>query len=137
MLSGYDKIVFLDTPPGYGLARYLSKKTKAKIYIPKSDNQSVFYDGIDCSREAFGEYFSSIRKNQNLVADNILAYYKLLSARVKLNMNMFIASVAVFNELGFITVHKSPFSITVNDGVKKELSNSDIYCFLRDKTSGQ
>lgn len=136
MLSGYDKIVFLDTPPGYALAGYLSKKTKAKIYVPKSDNQIVFYDGIDCSREAFGECFSAIRKNQNIIADNILAYYKLLSARVKLNMNMFIASVAVFNELGLISVNKSPFGIKVNDGVKKELSNSNIYCFLRDKTSG-
>ncbi len=130
MLSGYDTIVFLDTPPRYALPSLFAKKTSAKIYVPKEDNQRIFYEGIRCDRESFGACFAAIRNNRHICADNILSYYKLLSARENININMFMASVAVFAELGFISVNKTPFSISVNAGVKAELGNSSIYKFL-------
>lgn len=130
MLSGYDTVVFLDTPPRYALPLLFAKKTSAKIYVPKKDNQQTFYEGIVCEREAFGACFSAIRNNRHLCADNILSYYKLLSARENLNMNMFIACVTVFAELGFISINKTPFSISVNKDVRAELGNSSVYKFL-------
>nr|MDE7395679.1 single-stranded-DNA-specific exonuclease C-terminal domain-containing protein [Clostridiales bacterium] len=130
MLSGYDTVIFLDTPPAYALAFVVAKKSGGKVYVPQNDNQRVFLDGIDCSREAFGVCFDAIRRNQALTADNVLSYYKLLSARCSLSMNAFMAAVAVFSELGFITVQKSPFKIEVNAGMRAELTDSKIYGYL-------
>lgn len=130
MISGYNTVIFLDTPPGYALSEYISKKTSAKIYVPQNDNQNDFFADIDCSREKFGECFDIIRKNQNLSADNILSYYKLIASHRNINMNQFIAGVVVFSELKLINTTKSPFSITINKDVRCELNNSAVYRFL-------
>ena len=135
MLTGYDKIIFLDTPPAYALPSYFAKKTKAKIYIPANDDQKKFFDGIDCSREKFGECFAVLRKNQNLSADNILAYYKSISSNCNIGISQFIAGIMVFSELGFITTSRSPFRISVNKEVRGELGNSQIYKFICGKAS--
>lgn len=134
MLTGYDTVVFLDTPPGYALAGYLAKKTNAKIYVPQEDDQAQFYVGIDCTRAAFGVCFDVLRRNQNVTADNILAYYKLVSARNAIDMNAFMAGVMVFSELGLITVSKSPFSVAVNREARADLQNSEIYKFLQERS---
>ena len=130
LLSGYNKIIFLDTPPGYALSAYFATKTKAEIYVPQEDNQSDFFDGIDCEREKFGACFDALRKNSDIVADNILSYYKQLSARMAIPMNQFMACVAVFSELGLIETKNNPFSISVNKGVRCELNQSSVYRFL-------
>lgn len=137
MLSGYDTIVFLDTPPGYAFAGWIAKKSSAKIYVPKTDNQALFFADIDCSREKFGECFAALRKNQNLAADNILSYYKMFSARTPISMNQFIAGVMVFSELNLIKCSKEPFRFTVNSGVRCELNDSQIYKFITDAVNSR
>lgn len=130
MLSAYDTVVFLDTPPGYALPKYLAKKTRAKIYVPNVDNQAVFFQDIDCSREKFGECFAGLRKARGISSDNILSYYKLFSARQNIGMNQFIAGVMVFSELGLLHFDKAPFSISVNADVRCDLSDSSIYRYI-------
>ncbi|MDE6398927.1 MAG: single-stranded-DNA-specific exonuclease RecJ, partial [Clostridiales bacterium] len=134
ILSGYDTVVFLDTPPGYALAGYLQKKTKAKIYVPQNDNQAQFYENVHCSREAFGLCFDALRKCTSLSADNILSYYKLLQARYSIDIHQFIAGIMVFAELGLITVGKNPFSVAVNRDVRADLQNSAVYGFLCERS---
>ena len=104
MLTGYETIVFLDTPPGYALAGLLAKRIKAKIYVPQTDNQAQFFEGVDCGRESFGACFTALRQNQTLSADNILSYYKILSTRHPIGMAQFMAGVAVFAELDLIRI---------------------------------
>ncbi len=130
MLSAYDKIIFLDTPPGYALPAYFSRKTKAKIYVPEKEGQGAFADGLDCGREKFGECFNALKRNQNLSATDILSYYKLLNARQPIGIAQFIAGVMVFSELKLIKVTKSPFAVTVDGQARAELSSSAIYNYL-------
>ncbi len=137
MLSGYDTVVFLDTPPGYALAGYLQKKTSAKIYVPQENNQERFWQTVDSSREAFAKCFDALRKGGNLSADNILSYYKLLASRYPMDIGQFVAGVMVFSELGFIKVSKSPFTVTVNREVRAELQQSAVYRFLQERGGAQ
>ena len=130
MLSAYDKIIFLDTPPGYALPAYFSRKTNAKIYVPEKDGQSAFAEGLDCGRDKFGECFNALRKNQNLSSTDILSYYKLLNARQPIDIAQFIAGVMVFSELKLIKVTKSPFTVTVDGQARAELGSSAIYNYL-------
>ena len=75
MLSAYDKIIFLDTPPGYALPAYFSRKTNAKIYVPEKDGQSAFAEGLDCGRDKVGECFNALRHTQNRTTPDIRAVY--------------------------------------------------------------
>lgn len=135
LLSGYDTVIFLDTPPGYSLCKFFNKRTNAKLYIPKTDNQNVFFNGIDCGREKFGDCFNILRKNQHLSSDNILAYYKQVSANYNIDILQFVAGVMVFTQLGLITVTKSPFTININRDKRAELSESSIYNYISKQSS--
>lgn len=128
LLSSYNKIIFLDSPPSNNLISYLNKRTSAKIYLPKENNFNEFVSHINTSRECFIGYYKLISRNTHS-ANSIFSYYKNLkhSADFAINLPQFVACLVVFIDLGIIQVEKERFSINVVNNVKVNLTDSDIY----------
>lgn len=133
LLSGYNKIIFLDTPPAMAFANYLKRAVKAEVYVPAESNEDKFFIGVSAERAVLGHYFEVIRANSQIVASNILTYFKLLAAKTDITLSQFVACVLVFAQLNLITISDDVFSIRVNKDVKRDLSESTIYNYLKSK----
>ncbi|MCL2062115.1 MAG: single-stranded-DNA-specific exonuclease RecJ [Firmicutes bacterium] len=133
-LSNYTKIIFLDSPVGDGLIPYLNRRTKAKIYIPHTDNSADFLQDIQPSRETFGYYYELLRQHRDVIGTNVFSFYKAIKARAEkpICASGFIAALLVFNELKLIDFIKEEraFGVKIVQGVNADLTESAIYKYI-------
>jgi len=130
ILPFFKKIIFLDTPPK-GTVQFLNFQTSATIYMPENET-SVDFNGIKTDREVLKKYFEAIKKFNGQKAVNIFSFFRLLSKQFPdLNLNQFLASFFIFEELGFIEREK-PFEVKINQGTKASLSSSIIFNYIND-----
>jgi len=130
-LANYGKIIFLDSPVGTGLIPYLNRYTRAKIFLPVTNNEAEFFKGVDLSRAAFGRYYELLKRNAGLKSVNVFDYFRALkSGNPDITATGLIAALAVFNELKLISFQKEGFGITIHHGVKAELNHSAVFRYL-------
>ncbi len=128
-LALYENIVFLSPPLSDGVISFLNSKTNARIYVPKISNQSLM---LCCDREMFANYFEAIKANQNVTAASLNGFFKTIAkTNDNLDYKQFVFCVRVFEELGIISLHKSPFQLIINRGIKAELSKSQLYSYVK------
>ncbi len=127
-LPNYKRIVFLRAPLNNGVIAYLNKITDAEILIPREAENKY---AVSADRAVFGEYFDAI-KQFNAPASSLNSYFRALSkVYPQLNIQQFMFCVRVFEELGIITLTDSPFTLTVNQGVRADLNKSEVYKLIR------
>ncbi len=127
MLSNYEKIIFLDSPPDLSLVSYLNGKTSAAIFIPRESNFDYFREKLDMSREAFIRYYKLMSMN-TVAAGGLYGYYKSLkSIDPEVNLPQLVTCLTVFIDLGIISIDKNRFSVTINKNIKVNLTDSAIY----------
>ncbi|MCL2374926.1 MAG: single-stranded-DNA-specific exonuclease RecJ [Firmicutes bacterium] len=136
-IANYTKIVFLDSPVGNGLVGHMMRQSTATIYIPENNNELLFYQGIDISREAFKLYYELFKANAATTAINVYAYYnKLKQIDESINPTALFAALLVFHELKLITLEKEQFGIQAVEGKKVNLDESKLYRELCEKLNG-
>ena len=128
-LSSYENIIFLTPPLNNGIINYLNSKTNAKIYLTSAIKESY---NLTCEREVFAKCFSAIKNNVN--SNNLGTFYKNINVVDNtLTYSQISFCLAVFSELKLITINYSPFSIVVNNGIKTNLIDSELYAYINER----
>lgn len=126
MLENYNKVIFLDYPPSLNAIAYINGRTKAKVYIPKTDNRKELFSCVKADRKVFGEYFNVMKSLTTIKVPNVYAYFKALHAKAKtLELPQFIACLSVFTQLKLVTF-KPNIGIEISNN-NTSLDNSVIY----------
>lgn len=126
--ANYNRIIFLDAPLNNGIISYLNSVTKAEIFLPNEIKEN--YD-LSVERDVCVKYFEAIRACANIPASSLNVFFKHASQKYpELQLRQFIFCVKVFEELGFIKITESPFSLNIVKGVKADLTMSKIYCMV-------
>ncbi len=124
-LGNYDKIVFVDAPPSEAIISRLNKLTKARIFVPESKRCRLF-DSVSTDRNVFAKYYSAIVSHAEAANKSVIVFYKRFSQFVADSDPLqFVFCLAVFKELGFITL--SGDGLKVNKDVHRSLNESAIY----------
>lgn len=129
-LSSYETVVFLTAPLNTGVVSYLNKKIKGKVYLPASATEKY---KVSCDRDVFAKYFAVLREGASLNVSSLNGLFRTLSRKNDINYKQFLFCVQVFNELGFISVVNSPFSLVVNRDVRADLSSSKLYSYVKER----
>ncbi len=135
MLANYENIVFLAPVLDDGIISYLNAKTKATIYVPSISKDTL---QLSCDREVFARYFDLFRRSQQIKVSGVPALFKqLLKTENDLSYKQFEFCLNVFEELGIISLQKTPFSLIINKGIRADLSSSILYKFVEGRLSSK
>jgi ssDNA-specific exonuclease RecJ len=131
--ANYNRIIFLDAPLNNGVISHINMLTKAEILVPEQFCEQ--YD-VSVDRDVFARYFELIRSSQSISVASMIALYKHLAKNNEINLNQFVFCINVFEELGIINVNDNPFRISINKGVRADLTKSKIYNLVKEKVNG-
>ena len=131
--ANYNRIIFLDAPLNNGVISHLNRLTKAEIFVPEQFSEK--YE-VSTDRDVFAKYFELIRSAQNAQVASQIALFKHLAKTNDISLNQFVFCISVFEDLGIIRVSDTPFRISVNRGVRADLTKSKIYNLVKEKTNG-
>ena len=122
---GFEKIIFTDGAYE-NLLRYVSNKSKAKIYVPKDNDFIKMLSGISFEREIFSDYFKLLKQYANIIEENFAHTISNLSPLVgTCNMVQLAVCMNVFYDLGFIYFEDN--KLQFDSKVRRQLSESALY----------
>ena len=127
-IKTYQKIWFIDDTIPLEFAHEIACMTGTQVYV-KSGFKS-FVPQININREEIAKTFKYIKENAHFTAASVLHFYnRARLEELSISFSQFAFCLAVFEELGFIAVdeEKLYFKVTMQDAVKKDLSESKIY----------
>ncbi|MCL2556557.1 MAG: single-stranded-DNA-specific exonuclease RecJ [Firmicutes bacterium] len=134
ILSFYNRIVFLDSPPNEGVISFIKKRTNAQIFIPLVDNFRQLISGVDLSKDMLRTYFRLIKSSSGILSNSLQDYFNKLRLKEDICLKQFILSLTIFIDLNLLNINKEKgFSISTNDETKVELEQSKIYRQLINK----
>lgn len=131
-LSGYNDIVFLDTPSDFNVASLAGKR----VYVNKDIvGYAKLARRISVERTELLSVFSTLRANAKKLVGKNAAEAALLLNGLGFDGYEFMFALSVFEELGLLAFKED--KIELYRGVKADLSDSVIYSrmkFLKDST---
>lgn len=125
-LSGYNKIIFLDRPISPYIISYINNRSNAVVYIPSKSEYNIM-DEVSLDRTVFAQYYDAFKRYKEIKSNTLWGYYKLLSARVKMELRQFIVCLSVFVDLGFISIPDGDFCLKFNKDIRADLTSSSLY----------
>ena len=127
--KNYSKIVFLSPVLDMKFISALNAVTTAEIYIPiEKDNDVRKFSGVDLSRNIYGKIFKTLFTKSNKQIYNVFELYDKCDFTNYISFATFYSALLVFNQLGLISIEQGEqIVIKIIKGVKKELTQSDIY----------
>lgn len=130
-VKGYKKIIFADAPANISYINRFAADG-CRLFLP--DKPPLKASGlISLDREVFARYFRMMTDRRAMVKpfEDVTQYYYVVSALFpEANFPQFAACFMVFEELGFI--RNTGGRLERVNGVKGELSGSEIYQRMRD-----
>ncbi len=130
-MLGYDKIIFLDRPINMEIVSYINSNSNANVYVPTKKSQSIMQD-VSLDRQVFAYYYDIFRKYRDIRSSTLWGFYKILAARANIKLRQFITCLAVFIDLGFISIPKGDFYLKFNKDKKADLNTSALYNYFAD-----
>ncbi len=126
MLENYKKVIFLDTPPSDAAVCYINRRSKAKVYVPETDNRADVFSCVKSDRAVFGKYYNAIKSAAGSVrGQNVYAYFKALRLKCSdLELPQFVACLSVFVQLGLMTFSGGTVAVKP---VSSDLERSTVY----------
>ncbi len=126
MLENYKKVIFLDTPPSDAAVCYINRRSKAKVYVPETDNRADVFSCVKSDRAVFGKYYNAIKSAAGSVrGQNVYAYFKALRLKCgDLELPQFVACLSVFVQLGLMTFSGGTVAVKP---VSSDLERSTVY----------
>ncbi len=125
-LLGYDRIIFLDKPINMDIVSFINANSKAKVFVPNEIEYNIMND-VSLGRDVFAYYYDIFKRFKDVRANTLWGYYKVLASRAKVNLKQFMTCLAVFIDLGFISIPQGEFALRFNRDVRADLNTSDIY----------
>ena len=132
ILSGYDRIVFADSPPSLGVVEHIKSVCGADVYVPVSENVERIYTSVKTDREIFAAVYSLIAAHKDLASPNLTVFFKRLRPFAgTLTAVQFAACFSVFCGLGFMSFDGD--ELKINGSVRRPLTDSAFYRKLCEK----
>lgn len=127
-LQLYDKIIFLRKPFLDNVISYINSKSKAKVYVLDVFNTA---DDVSLEREVFAKYYDAVRKVVGIEFANFFTCYKKIrSLTPTVSAHQLALCIAIFEEIGILSVKRSPFRLQIIPSAKVDLSSSKIFRLL-------
>ncbi|HEY8390888.1 MAG TPA: single-stranded-DNA-specific exonuclease RecJ [Clostridia bacterium] len=123
--GGFDTIIFLEKPISDNVISYINDLTDAKVYVVDKELSSSIFDGLTTERAVFVRAYTILQKCE-IEKDNFFSVFEQYVNDGIITYKQLMLCLVVFLELGILDVKWQDFCINPVQGVKTDLSKSEI-----------
>jgi len=131
-IAKYEKIIFLDSPIGGGLAGYINSRTSAKIFVPDVNNEKEILSAVSLERTSLIRYYELFKLNSYKTAISIFKFFsELKKNNPDIDIVNTVVSLLIFKELRLLDIdNTNGFKISILNNTKVELDKSNIFNYI-------